>query len=62
MTAILDASALIYLGKGLISLTEFETGLLRLAQARNMRASELAELLRLGRVIGEGLRNDRTST
>jgi predicted nucleic acid-binding protein len=47
---------------GLISLTEFETGLLRLAQARNMRASELAELLRLGRVIGEGLRNDRAST
>lgn len=47
---------------GLVNLTEFETSLLRLAQMRNMRASELAELLRLGRLISEGLRDDHAST
>jgi len=47
---------------GLISLSEFEASLLRLAQVRNMKASELAELLRLGRLISEGLQHDRTST
>lgn len=47
---------------GLISLPEFETDLLRLAQVRNMKASELAELFRLGRLISEGLQHDRSST
>lgn len=47
---------------GLINLAEFERGLLRLAQVRSMKASDLAELLRLGRLIWEGLPYDRTST
>ncbi|PKO20392.1 MAG: hypothetical protein CVU38_20345 [Chloroflexi bacterium HGW-Chloroflexi-1] len=48
--------------RNLISLLEFETVLLRLAQVRGMRADDLAELLRLGRLIEEARHYDRTDT
>jgi predicted nucleic acid-binding protein len=48
--------------RNLISLAEFEAALLRLAQIRGMRPDDLAELLRLGRLMGEVLAHDRTDT
>jgi hypothetical protein len=48
--------------RNLISLLEFETALLRLAQVRGMRADDLVELLRLGRLIEEARNYDRTDT
>jgi len=48
--------------RSLIGLVEFETALLRLAQVRGMRPDDLAELLRLGRLIEEVLADDRADT
>ena len=46
----------------LIALPEFEAALLRLAQVRGMKAEDLAELLRLGRLIGEVFAHDSPNT
>jgi len=48
--------------RNLIGLAEFERALLRLARVRGMRPDDLAELLRLGRVIGEVLADERTDS
>jgi len=48
--------------RNLIGLVEFEAALLRLAQVRGMRPDDLAELLRLGRLIGEVLTDERADT
>jgi len=48
--------------RNLIGLVEFEAALLRLARVRGMRPDDLAELLRLGRLIGEVLADDCANT
>jgi len=48
--------------RNLIGLAEFEETLLRLARVRGMRPDDLAELLRLGRLIGEVLADERADT